>query len=284
MSEARRPAIDTAVIPAAGRGLRMRPYTRAVPKEMLPVGRVPLIHHTVSEALGAGLTRVCVVIRPGKEVIREYLEGCSPEELAAPGLRAGACDWELAFAEQAEPRGLGDALLAARSFVGARSFVMLVPDQLLLGPASATAQLLASASQLLGLWSTLVWLDPKLRAFFPGSRAFACGSVAADGSVAVEGLFEEAPRRPPRERDGRELRGFGRTLFPPLVFDYLDASFCDPASGEVDLRRTFEALAPRVVHRGVVLEGCPVDVGTFPGYYHFLPFLLSSSSPVQTAP
>src|SRR5215210_5338391 len=64
--------IDKAVIPAAGLGSRMLPLTKGIPKEMLPVGRKPMIQHVVEEALASGLRQICIVIREGKEIIRDY--------------------------------------------------------------------------------------------------------------------------------------------------------------------------------------------------------------------
>ena len=67
-------SIEKAVIPAAGLGSRMLPITRSIPKEMLPVGRKPMIQHVVEEAAASGLKQICIVIREGKEVIREYFD------------------------------------------------------------------------------------------------------------------------------------------------------------------------------------------------------------------
>ncbi|MBA3766741.1 MAG: NTP transferase domain-containing protein [Acidobacteria bacterium] len=64
--------IDKAVIPAAGLGSRMLPLTKGVPKEMLPVGRKPMIQLVVEEAVASGLRQICTVIREGKEIIRDY--------------------------------------------------------------------------------------------------------------------------------------------------------------------------------------------------------------------
>jgi hypothetical protein len=51
--------VEVAVVPAAGRGLRMRPLTASVPKEMLPFGRWPLIEHTVAELAASGVSEIC---------------------------------------------------------------------------------------------------------------------------------------------------------------------------------------------------------------------------------
>jgi UTP--glucose-1-phosphate uridylyltransferase len=64
--------IETAVVPAAGHGSRMRPLTMAIPKEMFPLGSLPVIEHTLLELVSSGIKRICIVIRKSKEVIEEY--------------------------------------------------------------------------------------------------------------------------------------------------------------------------------------------------------------------
>ena len=101
------------------------------------------------------------------------------------------------------------------------------------------------------------------RRFFAGARGF--------------GISVRRPR-PGRPypvsrllRTGREVCGFGRTVYPPEIFRYLGSRYADPGTGEVDLWRTFQALPSRIQHRAVLLDGQPCDTGTFAGYYHYLP-------------
>ncbi len=58
-----------AVVPAAGLGTRMRKLCGERPKELLPVGGLAAIEHSLVEALDAGLSRVAVVVRPDKQLI-----------------------------------------------------------------------------------------------------------------------------------------------------------------------------------------------------------------------
>ena len=101
-----------------------------------------MIHHVVQEAADAGIVEICIVIRDGKEAIRRYFEYDDPEagqpDQAVEKLR-NRC--KIVFAYQAKPRGIGDAILCARDFVGDDRFALLIPDQLLIGPAGAISQL-----------------------------------------------------------------------------------------------------------------------------------------------
>src|SRR2546423_8940465 len=75
-SASREPAAgpSLAVIPAAGRGSRFLPVSRVVAKELLPLGRKPLIHHALDEVERAGFTRVVIVTSPAKRQLRSYFE------------------------------------------------------------------------------------------------------------------------------------------------------------------------------------------------------------------
>ena len=97
--------ITKAVIPAAGRGTRMGALTRGLPKEMLRLGNKPMIQWAVEEAASAGIPEVCVVIRRGKEIIKDHLL----RYVAAVGNRPA-----LTFVYQRFRDGLGGALRTAR--------------------------------------------------------------------------------------------------------------------------------------------------------------------------
>jgi UTP-glucose-1-phosphate uridylyltransferase len=109
----------------------MRPATRTVPKELLPVGATPAIQHVVAEALAADVDEVLVVTAPGKQAIADHLG--HPDTLAEltdedePPLAAE----RLRFAVQPQPDGLGDAILHAEPFVDG-PFAVLYPDNVVL--------------------------------------------------------------------------------------------------------------------------------------------------------
>lgn len=270
--------VEKAVIPAAGLGSRMLPITKSVPKEMLPAGRKPMIQHAVEEAVASGVRQVCIVIREGKEIIRDYFFVRQPRERKRDAniveLEKLTTECELSFVYQQRPLGLGDALLQAREFVAGDAFVLMMPDQFIRSGVPATLQLIrrwnGSSSQPYVL-SSLVRLAKDDLTFFAGARGVSIVSeTGADEFLLGSLQTEEETRAAYRDRT-YELRGFGRTIYPPEIFDYLGEDYVNPATGEVDLWRTFEASAGHIAHRGFVIEGAPVDMGTFEGYYHYLP-------------
>ena len=64
--------VKKAVIPVAGLGTRFLPYTKAIPKEMVPVLDLPAIHFIVEEALASGIEEILFITSEGKESIEEY--------------------------------------------------------------------------------------------------------------------------------------------------------------------------------------------------------------------
>lgn len=119
--------IRTAVIPAGGLGTRLLPLTRAVPKELLPVWKRPVLDYAIEEAAAAGIERVVIVTAPGKEALQAYFANGAARRLT------------IDFVEQREPRGLGDAV--RQGSPAGEPMAVLLPDELLIGE-NCLAQLL----------------------------------------------------------------------------------------------------------------------------------------------
>jgi UTP--glucose-1-phosphate uridylyltransferase len=88
--------IRRAVIPAAGLGSRLLPLTKAIPKEMLPVGDKPVIEHTVRELVASGITDITIVVSAGKSLIQDHFR---PDPALVEQLRA---DGKVEYADAVE--------------------------------------------------------------------------------------------------------------------------------------------------------------------------------------
>jgi UTP--glucose-1-phosphate uridylyltransferase len=128
--------VRRAIIPAAGKGTRMRPFSELVPKELVPLGSRPALHLVVEEALAAGLGEIVVVVAPGKELLRRYLE--------VQGEAGAFSRARFTFVVQPEPRGLGDALLCCREVTAGEPFALLLPDNVALSPEHRLADMVAA--------------------------------------------------------------------------------------------------------------------------------------------
>src|SRR5438094_7159058 len=67
-------SINLAVVPVAGHGTRLLPSTKSQPKEMLPVGRKPVVHYVVEELAQSGIRRLLFVTGPGKTSIENHFD------------------------------------------------------------------------------------------------------------------------------------------------------------------------------------------------------------------
>jgi UTP--glucose-1-phosphate uridylyltransferase len=133
-------AIDVAVIPVAGLGTRLLPATKSQPKEMLPVGRKPVVQYVVEELTRVGITRVLFVTGPGKASIENHfdrnaelvqmLRESGKEELLA-ALEFDRSTLRYFYTRQRELLGLGHAVSCARSFVANRPFVVALGDSII---------------------------------------------------------------------------------------------------------------------------------------------------------
>ncbi len=140
-------SIDRAVIPVAGLGTRLLPTTKAIPKEMLPAGRLPIIHHVVEELIQAGIRRILFVSSRSKGAIENHFDDYSALmmhlELDGRDVReVGRFDYrqrgiEFFFTRQqvplgqTKPLGTGDAVACAESFVGDAPFVVAYGDSII---------------------------------------------------------------------------------------------------------------------------------------------------------
>ena len=133
-------SVDLAVVPVAGRGTRLLPLTKSQPKEMLPVGRKPVVQYVVEELARCGIGRLLFVTGPGKTAIENHfdidaelidsLRETGKEELLAE-LAFEREDLEYFYTRQRRQLGLGHAVLCARPVVGSQSFVVALGDSII---------------------------------------------------------------------------------------------------------------------------------------------------------
>lgn len=142
--------IRKAVIPAAGLGTRVLPASKALPKEMLPIVDKPAIQYIVEEAVNAGITDILIITNRGKGVIEDHFDHSVELEamLEKRGntqmleeLRRTASLANIYYIRQRVTRGLGDAVLRAREFVGDEPFAVLYGDDVIIGETPAIGEL-----------------------------------------------------------------------------------------------------------------------------------------------
>lgn len=129
--------VRKAVIPAAGFGTRFLPFTKSVPKELIPVVDKPVIEYVVGEAAAAGIEEVLIILSSGKEAIRDHFSPApalerrleeTGKKTLLEAVRSTACGMKIVYTCQHELNGLGGAVLLAKEFVGDEFFAVLLGD------------------------------------------------------------------------------------------------------------------------------------------------------------
>lgn len=259
--------IRKAVIPAAGRGVRFLPATKATPKEMLPVVDKPAIQYVVEEAVAAGLTDILMVTGRNKRPLEDHFDRATELELALlekddhDRLKLVQASTDLArihYVRQGDPKGLGHAVLQAEDHIGDEPFAVLLGDDLIDERDPILPAMLAARAAHGGSVVCLMRV-PKDRIHLYG-----CVAVEAElgnGVVLVSDLVE----KPSVESAPSDLAVIGRYVLDPAVFEVLHQT--EPGiGGEIQLTDALRVLAGRPARDGgqvigVIFEGNRYDTG-----------------------
>lgn len=261
--------VRKAVIPAAGLGTRFLPATKALAKEMLPIVDKPTIQFIVEEALKSGIEDILVVTGKSKRSIEDHFD--SNFELEYNLKEKGKTDLlklvdettgiRLHFIRQSHPKGLGDAVLQAKAFVGNEPFVVMLGDDLMdiNGTDKPLTQQLIEDYQ--ATHASTIAVMPV-----PHEEVSAYGVIAPQGE-GVNGLYsvETFVEKPAPEEAPSDLAIIGRYLLTPEIFQILENQ--KPGAGnEVQLTDAIDTLnkTQRVFARE--FKGNRYDVGDKFGY------------------
>lgn len=253
-----------AVIPAAGLGTRFLPATKAMPKEMLPVVDKPAIQYVVEEAASAGIDDILVIIGRNKNAISNHFDSVPELEvkLTEKGdmgrLERVMKSSDLAdihYVRQGEPKGLGHAVLRARTHVGDSSFAVLLGDDLIDERDPLLTEMIAEHERTGAAVIALMEVDAD------SIHMYGAAAVEpTDGdAVRVTGLVE----KPAREDAPSNLAVIGRYVLPASIFEILERT--EPGKGgEIQLTDALQELAADQngpgVH-GVIFDGRRYDTG-----------------------
>ncbi|MEA3137297.1 MAG: UTP--glucose-phosphate uridylyltransferase [Thermoplasmata archaeon] len=251
-----------AVIPAAGLGTRFLPATKASPKEMLPVVDKPAIQYVVEECVASGIKEICIVTGRGKRAIEDHfdqaveLERLLEQKGDLKRLEQMRAIHELAdiyYVRQKQPKGLGNAVACARSFVEGEPFAVLLGDDIMDSKQPCTKQLMDWQAKLGG---SVVAVEPV-----PRERVSSYGIVkprrqVEPGLVEVQDLVE----KPKPEDAPSDLGIMGRYVLDGRVMECL-GRIQPGAGGEYQLTDAM---------RLAIKEGSPMHAWRFQGRRHDL--------------
>lgn len=258
--------ITKAVFPVAGLGTRFLPATKAIPKEMLPIGNKPLIQYAAEEAIRAGIDTLIFITGRHKRAIEDHFDANFELE---EGLRLKGKDFErdlvknilpegveCIFIRQAEQLGLGHAVLCAERVVGTDPFAVLLADDFLTNGAANTTKELVDAYHKTGVpqLSTMKVEGPDISKY----------GVIVPGRDAnqVAGLVE----KPDYSNAPSDQASIGRYVLSPAVFDAI-RGLSKGSGGEIQLADAINILAASGHVESQTLRGTRFDCGSVTGFY-----------------
>ncbi len=255
------PPVRKAVIPAAGLGTRFLPFSKAVPKEMLPVVDQPVIQFVVEEAVDAGIEDVLIVTSRYKKAIEDHFDRLIEIEsqlvekgkvAEAEQIRSIAQLAQLHYVRQGEALGLGHAIGVARNHVGNEPFLVLLGDDIM-HPSAGVAKGMIEAYQEHGC-SVVAFMEvPKEDISNYGSAAV----TPMDGNlVEVKELVE----KPAPEVAPSNLAVMGRYLFTPTIFEEI-ANTQPGVGGEIQITDAMSSLLSREKILGYTFTEGRFDTG-----------------------
>lgn len=259
--------ITKAVIPAAGLGTRMLPISRTVPKEILPIVDRPSIEYLVREAVEAGITDILIITGRNKEVIENYFDYSIEykDTLEKKGKITELEDMKevcglanVFFLRQKEAKGLGHAVLCAKSFINGEPFAVLYGDDVMVAETPVTKQL-TDVYEKYGLGVCGVCRVPRedLKKY--------C-SLKADpleGNLYMTTDMVEKPQT--EEEMFSNLSILGRVVLPAEIFDILEHT-APGAGGELQLTDAMKELARTKGMISCEYEGKRYDMGSKLGF------------------
>ena len=236
-----------ALIPAAGHGTRFAPWTKLIPKEMLPVGARPAIALIVDEAIEAGADEVVIITSPEKPLLKKWFDLNPPKV-------------PVVWVDQLEQHGLGHAVLQAAEHFGAESepVLILLGDALVSGGNASSAMMAISKAN--GGASVIGCEE------VPRERVSRYGIMNSSSEIA-EAFFKLADivEKPAVEDAPSNLAVAGRYLLDPAVFRYLKDQTAG-VGGEIQLTDAIRRMLAEKTVFGYIYPGHRHDIGNPNGY------------------
>lgn len=264
-------AITKAVIPVAGRGTRLLPATKSQPKEMLPVGRKPIVQYVVEELVEAGLDNILFVTGRKKRSIEDHFD-YNPELGDIEPETGMFGQLSFFYIRQRNQNGLGDAISYAEKFADGDSFAVALGDSVIRGGShSSLLKRMIDVHLNEQAGATVAFMEVREDDVHKYGIASPKGRPGA--TFEVESLIEKPT---PSEAPSR-LAVSARYVFDPAVFDAIRRT---PAGrkGELeitDAMNTLIKMGKKIMGVKLRKDEHRYDVGGFESYFKaFLDFAL----------
>jgi UTP--glucose-1-phosphate uridylyltransferase len=260
--------IRKAIIPAAGLGTRFLPATKAQPKEMLPIVDKPTIQYIVEEAVASGIEDIMIISGRGKRAIEDHFDkSYELEETLAKkekwerleDIQAISNLANIHYIRQKEPKGLGDAIHCARTFIGDEPFAVMLGDDIVQSETPCLRQLMdVYEKQRCSVIGVQQVSDEDVSKY---------GIVAPKGELLDRGVFEiqSLVEKPALHDAPSNYAIMGRYVLTPEIFQVLEG-LPPGAGGEIQLTDAIMQLSQFQSVMAYYFEGIRYDVGDKLGF------------------
>lgn len=251
-----------AVIPAAGLGTRFLPATKAQPKEMLPLVDKPAIQYVVEEAVSSGIKDIIIITGRGKRAIEDHFDKSFELEYALE--RSGKTEdlikvqkisnlANIHFIRQKEQKGLGDAILCAKEFVGNEPFAVLLGDDITVDKTPCTKQLI----DVFNKYKKSVVCVEKI----PPEKVHKYGVIKGKKLGDNVHLIEDLVEKPLPDKAPSNLVMLGRYILTSDVFDCIEKTR-PGINNEIQLTDALNLLKKNQDIYAYEFKGKRYDIGT----------------------
>ena len=240
--------ITKAVIPAAGLGTRFLPATKAQPKEMLPVVDKPVIQYVVEEAIASGIKDILIITGKGKRAIEDHFDKSEMENEFLDEIDAMMNHVNLLYIRQREPRGLGDAVYYAKSFVGEEAFALLLGDTITVP--GCTKELIKKYDE---FRTSIIAVEEV-----PREKISSYGIIKGKEIEGDIYLVEDLVEKPSVEEAPSNLGILGRYVLTPAIFGAIEGTH-PGKGGEIQLTDAVRLV--REKRYAYVYRGKRYDIG-----------------------
>ena len=260
--------VRKAVVPCAGYGTRFLPWTKACPKELLPLADKPVLEYILEEAKASGIEKVLLITSKGKTAIEDYFDRNKELEFLLEkknklkeleAVRHSSEILEIFTVRQPEALGLGHAVSLAEAFVGEEPFLVLLPDN----PVETFKSPPASA-QLIEVFErencSVVGVQ-EVKREETNRYGIISGEKLSDSLWSASDFFEK-----PDPKDAPScLAMLGRYVFTPRIFHHLKR-LKKGAGGELQLTDAIKTLLEDERVLAKIYDGKTYDTGNPEGY------------------
>lgn len=253
--------VRKAVIPAAGLGTRFLPATKAQPKEMLPIVDKPTIQYIIEEAVDSGIEEILIITGRNKEYIENHFDKSIELEMQLERsgklkeldiVRKISSMADIHYIRQKEPKGLGDAVSFAKSFVGNEPFAVMLGDDVIDSEVPCLKQLMNCFNE----YKTSILGVQKVNENDVMKYGIIKGLYIKENVYKVKVLIE----KPTIDEALSNIAILGRYIITPQIFEVLN-NVKPGKNGEIQLTDALQQLISIEAMYACEFVGNRYDVG-----------------------